>query len=104
MNHKEGWALKSWCFGSVVLEKTPESPLDSKKIKPVNAKGNQPLIFIGRTDVESEAPILWCEEPTHWKRPWCWERVKVGEGGDRGWGGWMGSPTQWTWVWANSGS
>ena len=47
----------------------------------------------------------WCEEPTHWKRPWCWERLRVGrEGDDRGWDGWMASPTQWTWVWANSGS
>ena len=44
------------------------------------------------------------EEPTHWKRLWCWERLKVGEGDDRGWDGWMGSPTQWTWVWAGSGS
>ena len=45
----------------------------------------------------------WCEEPTHWKRPSCWERLRAeGEGGDRGWGGWMTSPTQWTWIWANS--
>ena len=47
----------------------------------------------------------WCEEPTHWKRPWCWERLKAGgEGGNRGWDGWMALPTQWTWVWASSGS
>ena len=47
----------------------------------------------------------WCEELTHWKRPWCWERLKAGgEGDDRGWDGWMVSPTQWTWVWVNSGS
>ena len=45
----------------------------------------------------------WCEEPTHWKRPWCWERLRAGgEAGDRGWGGWMASPSQWTWIWANS--
>ena len=45
----------------------------------------------------------WCQEPIHWKRPWCWERLTArGEGGDRGWDGWMASPTQWTWVWANS--
>ena len=56
---KEGWALKNWCFRTVVLEKTPESPLDSKEIKPVNHEGNQPWIFIGRTDVEAEAPTLW---------------------------------------------
>ena len=63
-------------------------------------------IFIART--EAEAPILWpceCEEHTHWKRPWCWERLKAGgEGGDRGWDGWRASPTQWTRVWASSGS
>ena len=46
----------------------------------------------------------WCEEWTPWKRPWCWERLKAGEGDDRGWDGWMASPTQWTWVWASSGS
>ena len=59
LNHKEGWAPKNWCFWTVVLEKTLESPLDSKKIKPVNPKGNQSWIFIGRTDAEAEAPILW---------------------------------------------
>ena len=59
LDHKEGWTLKNWCFWTVVLEKTLESPLDSKEIKPVNPKGNQPWIFIGRTDAEAEAPILW---------------------------------------------
>ena len=58
-NHKEGWVLKNWCFQAVVLEKTLESPLDRKEIKQVNPKGNQPWIFIGRTDAEAEAPILW---------------------------------------------
>ena len=58
LDHKEGWAPKNWSFWTVVLEKTLESPLDCK-IKPVNPKGNQPWIFIGRTDVEAEAPILW---------------------------------------------
>ena len=59
LDHKEGWALKSCCFQTVVLEKTLESPLDSKKIKPVNPNGNQPWIFIGRTDAKVEAPMLW---------------------------------------------
>ena len=59
MDHKEGWALKNWCFWIVVLEKTLESPLDCKEIKPVNPQQNQPWIFIGRTDAEAEAPILW---------------------------------------------
>ena len=78
----------------------------------INLKGNQAWIFIGRTDIEVKAPVLWCwssntlatwcEEPTHWKRPWCYERLRAGEEGDRGWDGWMASPTQWTQVWANS--
>ena len=59
LGHKEGWALKNWCFQTVVLEKTLESSLDGKEIKPVNPKRNQQWIFIGRTDVEAEAPILW---------------------------------------------
>ena len=51
----------------------------------------------------SNTSATWCEELTHWKRPWCWRRLKVGgEGDDRGWDGWMASPTRWTWVWANS--
>ena len=59
LDHKESWALKKWCFWTVVLEKTLESPLDCKEIKPVYPKGNQSWIFIGRTDAEAEAPILW---------------------------------------------
>ena len=59
LDHKEDWTLKNWCFWIVVLEKILESPLDCKEIKPVNPKGNQPWIFIGRTDAETEAPILW---------------------------------------------
>ena len=59
LDHKEGWAPENWCFQTVVLEKNLESPLDSKEIKPVQPKGNQPWIFIGRTDAEAEAPILW---------------------------------------------
>ena len=78
-----------------------------KEIKPVHPKGNQSWIFIGRTHAEAEAPIPWLsEELSHWKRPWCWERLKKagGEGDNRGWDGWMASLTQWTWVWASSGS
>ena len=73
-----------------MLEKTLEIPLDSKEIKPVSPKGNQSWIFIGRTDAEAEAPILWCKELIHCERPWCWGRLRAGgEGGDRGWGGWI---------------
>ena len=92
LDHKEGWALKNWCFWTVVLEKTPESPLDSKEIRPVNPKGNQPWIFNEKADAEAESSntwATWCKELTHWKRPWCWERLRAGgEGGDRGWDGW----------------
>ena len=59
LDHKKGWVLKNWCFHTVVLEKGLESPSDCKEIKPVNPKGNQPWIFIGRTDTEAEALILW---------------------------------------------
>ena len=59
LDDKGGWEMKNWYFWTVVLEKTPESPLDGKEIKVVNPKGNQPWIFIGSTDVEAEAPILW---------------------------------------------
>ena len=59
LEHNKGWTLKNWCFWIVVLEKTRESPLDFKEIKPINPEGSQPWIFIGRTDAETEAPILW---------------------------------------------
>ena len=59
LDHKESWALKNWCLQTVVVEKTLENPLNSKENKPVNPKGNQPWIFIGRTDAKAEAPIIW---------------------------------------------
>ena len=59
LDHKHGWALRNWCFRAVVLDKTLESPLHSREIKPVNSKGNQPWILIGKTDAEGEAPIFW---------------------------------------------
>ena len=102
---EESWVPKNWCFWTVVLEKTLESPLDYKKIQPVHPRGDQSWVFIGKTDVEAETPILWPpnEELTHLNRPWCWERLRTGrEGDDRGWDGRMASLTQWTWVWASS--
>ena len=76
LDYKESWALKNWWFWTVVLEKTLESPLDYKEIQPVHPKGDQSWIFIERTDVEAETPVLWpwCEGLTHLKRPWCRER------------------------------
>ena len=75
---------KNWCFWTVVLEKTLESPLDSKTIKPVNPKGNQPWIFIGRTDAEAETPILWPPESKNWlmEKTLSWEKLRAG--GERG--------------------
>ena len=75
-------------FQTVMLEKTPESPLDCKEIKPVNLKGKQPWIFIGRTDAKAEALIPWQpdvnKQLSHWKRPRCWEKLRArGKGGDR---------------------
>ena len=64
--HKESWALKNWCFWTVVLEKTFESPLDCKEIQPVHPKGNQSWIFIGRIDAEAEAPIIWSPDVKNW--------------------------------------
>ena len=65
-DHKKGWVPKNWCFPIVVLKKTLESPLDCKEIKPVNPKGNQSWIFIGRTDAEAETPILWPPDAKNW--------------------------------------
>ena len=86
LDYKESWALKNWCFWTVVLEKTLESPLDCKEIQPVHPTGNQYWTFITRTDAEAETPILWPpEELTPWKRPQFLERLKAGgEGDDRG--------------------
>ena len=80
LDYKESWALKNWCFWTVVLEKTLENPLDCNEIYLVNPKGNQFWIFIGKTDAEAETLICWPPdaELTHLKRPWCWERLKAG--------------------------
>ena len=108
LDHKEGWMPKNWWFWTAVLEKTLESPLDGKEIQPVHPKWSQFWIFIGRTHVEAEAPILWPHNAKSWliwKDPdagkdWRWEEKGI----DRGWNGWMASPTRWTWVWVNSRS
>ena len=100
---KESWALKNWCLWNAVLEKTLESPLNCKEILPVHAKGNQSWIFIGRTGVEAETPILWPPDAKSWL---IWKYPDAGQD----WGqeekgmtedeidGWMASLTQWTWV------
>ena len=108
LDYKESWAPQNWCFWTVMLEKTLESPLDSKEIQPVHPKGNQSWIYIGRTDVETETPILWPPDGKNWlieKDPGAgkdWRQEEKGT--NREWDGWMASLTQWTWVWAISGS
>ena len=66
LDHEEGWVLKNWCFWTVVLEKTLESPLDSKEIQPVHPKGDQSWVFTGRTDAEAEAPVRWPPDVKSW--------------------------------------
>ena len=98
---------KNWCCWIVVLEKTLESPLDWKEIKLVNPKGiNSEYLLEGWCWGLSRNTLAnWCEELINWKKPLCWERLKAGgEGDNRGWDGWMASPTQCTWVCVSSGS
>ena len=97
LGHKEGWVLKKWCFWTVVLEKILEGPLDSKEIKPVSPKGNQPWILIGRTDAKAKAPILWLPDVKSWligKDPdagedWGQEEKGAAENEMVGWDHWL---------------
>ena len=106
LDAKESWVLKNWCFWTVVLEKILESPLDCKEIQLVHPKGDQFWVFIGRNDAEAETPILWPPDTKSWL---IWKDPDAG----KDWGqekgttedemvGWH--PTQWTWVWVDSGS
>ena len=96
----ESWTIKkAECrrIDTFELEKTLKSPLDCKEIQPVHSEGNQSWIFIERTDTDAEAPILCppdAKKLIPLKRPWCWERLKAGEEGDRGRDGWLASPTE----------
>ena len=99
----ECWRIHAFEF---LLEKTPESPLECKDIKPVNPKGNQSWILIGRTDAEAKTPIPGPPDAKNWLIGIALNAGKDwrGDGDDRGWDGWMASPTRWTWVWAGSRS
>ena len=97
LDYKDNWVLKNWCFWTMVLERILESPLDCKEIKPVNPKGNWSWIFTRRTEAEAEAPILWLPKE-NWligKDPDAGKNWRQEEVYDRGWDGWMASPTQW---------
>ena len=91
LDHKGGWMPKNWYFQMVMLEKTLESPLDYKDMKPVNLKGNKPFHIHWKNwcwSWSSNTLATWCKDPTHWKTPWCWERLKrKDEGGRSGWDG-----------------
>ena len=94
---KESWVPKNWCFWALVLEKTLECPLDCKEIQPVHPKGNQSWIFIGRTDAEAEAPILWPLDVKNWligkdpdaRKDWRWEEKGMTEDEMVGWHHWL---------------
>ena len=104
LDYKESWAPKSLCFWTMLLEMTLESPLDCKEIRPVNPKGNQLWILIGRTDAEAEAPKLWPPDVKNWliwKVPEAGQDWRQKEKGKQRLNCWMAS-TQWTWVWASS--
>ena len=106
LDHKESWAPKNWCFWSVVLLKTLESPIDCK-IKPVHPKGNQYWIFTERTDAEAEPPIyfghvMWRTDSL--EKTLMLRKTEGRRRGRQRWDCWMASLTQWTWVWASSGS
>ena len=96
LDYKESWALKNWCFWTVVLEKTLESPLDCKEIQPVHPKGDQSWIFTGRTDAAAEAPVLWPPDAKNWligedpdsRKGWRWEKVMT-EDEIVGWHHWL---------------
>ena len=105
LDYKESWAPKNWCFWTVVLEKTLESPLDCKEIQPVNPKGNQSQIFIGRTGAEAETPVLWPPHVKSWLigkdsdagRDWGQEEKGTTEDEMAGWHHWLdGHESEWT--------
>ena len=103
LGYKETWA-QNWCFLTVILEKTLESPLDNKEIQTVHPKGNHPEYSLEGLMLKLKLQYLG-HLMTHLKSPWCWEILRAGgEGDDRGWNGWMTSLTQWAWVSVNSGS
>ena len=108
LDYKENWVSKNWCFWTVVLAKTLERvPWTARRQNQSILKEISPEYSLeGLTlKLKHQYFATWCEELTHWKRPWCWERLKAGgKGDDRGWEGWMASLTPWTWVWAGSGS
>ena len=103
LENKKGWVPKNWWFWTMVLEKTFESPLATRRSNQLILKEISPESSLEGLMLKLKLQYLGHLMQTHWKRPWYWERLKAGgEGDGRGWGGRMASPTRWTWVWANS--
>ena len=108
LDRKEGRMPKNWCLWTVGQEKTPESPLDSMEMKPVDLKGNQPWILAQRTDAEAETPVFWSFDMNSWLignipdagKDWGQKEKRVSEDEIVGW---MASLMQWAWIWANFG-
>ena len=107
LDHKESWVLKNWCFELWCWRRLLRVPWTA-------GRSNQSILKEITLSIlwkdwcwwwNPNTLATWCEELTHWKRSWCWERLKAGvEWDKRGWNGWMASPTRWTWVWVISGS
>ena len=102
VNCKEGQAPKNWCFQTVCWRRLKSWESLGQQGDQISQSWRKSTLNIHCKDWSwnSNTLAMWCEEPTHWKRPWCLERLRArGEGGNRGWNGWMASSTRWTWVW-----
>ena len=108
LDYKESWVLKNWCFWILVLEKTLESPLDSKETQSVHPKGDQTWVFIGRTDAEAETPILWVPDAKNWLswkvpdavKDWGWKEKGTTEDEMVGWHQRLNGREFWTRPWS----
>jgi len=104
LDYRESWVLKNWCFWTMVwrLLRVQWTARRSNQfiLKEISPEYSLEGLML-KLKFQSFGHLIW---RTNWKRPWCWERLKVGEGDDKGWDGWMASPTLWTWVWVSSGS
>ena len=108
----EGWTIKKaeyqridafelWCWRRILRVPQTARRSNQSVVKEINRNIHWKDWY---WSWNSNMLVTWWKESTHWKRPWCWERLKAGEGDDGGWDGWMASPTQWTWIWVNSGN
>ena len=105
LDHKEGWALKNWCLELWCWRRLLRVPWITRRsnesiLKEINPEYSLEGLML---KLKLQSLATWCKELTHWKRPWCWKRLRAGgKGYNRGWDCWIASLTQWTWVWAQS--